>query len=77
MFNLTGWNFAHNPTSQRGGVFFFSRPVSVADFFCVCLRKVDSTAVHLVNGIWGVIAAGLFAPEEGYSASYSADLAKK
>lgn len=36
-----------------------------------CLTmKVDAAPVHLANGVWGMIAAGLFASEEGYSASY-------
>ncbi|CAM9277877.1 unnamed protein product [Ectocarpus fasciculatus] len=34
---------------------------------------VDAAPVHLANGAWGVIAAGLFASQEGYSASYYAD----
>lgn len=37
------------------------------------LFKVDASPVHLANGIWGVLAAGLFATEEGYSASYYAE----
>lgn len=37
-----------------------------------CL-EVDAAPVHLANGVWGVIAAGLFATKEGYSASYYAD----
>ncbi|CAN0080951.1 unnamed protein product, partial [Ectocarpus fasciculatus] len=31
---------------------------------------VDASPVHLANGVWGMIAAGLFASKEGYSASY-------
>eukprot|EP00752_Nemacystus_decipiens_P010354 g9224.t1 len=38
---------------------------------------VDAAAVHLANGLWGVIAAGLFASEEGYSASYYADRSQR
>ncbi|CAM9681425.1 unnamed protein product [Ectocarpus sp. 6 AP-2014] len=34
---------------------------------------VDAAPVHLANGVWGMIAAGLFASQEGYSASYYAD----
>ncbi|CAM9557233.1 unnamed protein product [Pylaiella littoralis] len=34
---------------------------------------VDASPVHLANGVWGVVAAGLFATEEGYSASYYAE----
>ncbi|CAM9881751.1 unnamed protein product [Scytosiphon promiscuus] len=34
---------------------------------------VDAAPVHLANGVWGVLAAGLFASEEGYSASYYED----
>ncbi|CAN0431989.1 unnamed protein product, partial [Hapterophycus canaliculatus] len=34
---------------------------------------VDASPVHLANGVWGVVAAGLFASEEGYSASYYGD----
>lgn len=34
------------------------------------LKKVDASPIHLANGVWGLIAAGLFATQEGYSASY-------
>eukprot|EP00752_Nemacystus_decipiens_P001931 g1860.t1 len=34
---------------------------------------VDAAPVHLANGIWGMIAGGLFASKEGYSAAYYAD----
>lgn len=40
-------------------------------------HKVDAAPVHLANGVWGVIAAGLFASEEGYSASYYADRSER
>lgn len=33
--------------------------------------------MHLANGVWGVIAAGLFASKEAYSASYYADRADR
>lgn len=39
--------------------------------------EVDAAPVHLANGVWGVIAAGLFASEEGYSASYYADRSQR
>jgi ammonium transporter, Amt family len=32
---------------------------------------VDAIPVHMVNGLWGLIAAGLFATKENYSESYS------
>jgi ammonium transporter, Amt family len=32
---------------------------------------VDAIPVHMVNGVWGLIAAGLFATKENYSESYS------
>lgn len=35
--------------------------------------QVDAAPVHLANGVWGILAAGLFATEEGYSASYYAE----
>lgn len=31
---------------------------------------VDAVPVHMVNGAWGVIAAGLFATEDNYKAAY-------
>ncbi|CAM9139874.1 unnamed protein product, partial [Hapterophycus canaliculatus] len=34
---------------------------------------VDAAPVHLANGAWGIIAAGLFASKEGYSSSYYSD----
>ncbi|CAN0392468.1 unnamed protein product, partial [Scytosiphon promiscuus] len=34
---------------------------------------VDAVPVHLANGVWGIVAAGLFASKEGYSSSYHAD----
>ena len=39
----------------------------------VCVSQVDAAAVHLANGVWGMVAGGLFASEEGYSAAYYAD----
>ncbi|CAN0274632.1 unnamed protein product, partial [Laminaria digitata] len=38
---------------------------------------VDASSVHLANGVWGVIAAGLFATKEGYSASYYSERAEQ
>lgn len=35
--------------------------------------QVDAAPVHLTSGVWGVLAAGLFASEEGYGASYYED----
>jgi ammonia channel protein AmtB len=34
---------------------------------------VDATAVHVLGGAWGIIAAGLFTSRESYSQSYYAD----
>lgn len=39
--------------------------------------EVDASPVHLANGIWGVIAAALFATKEAYSASYYEERAEK
>ena len=46
------------------------------EFFCFehpSFMEVDAAAVHLTNGAWGLVAAGLFTSEAGYRASYHAD----
>jgi ammonium transporter, Amt family len=34
---------------------------------------VDATAVHVLGGTWGLLAAGLFTSRESYAQSYYAD----
>lgn len=43
----------------------------------IYIYKVDASPVHLANGVWGVVAAGLFATKEGYSASYYPERAEQ
>eukprot|EP00904_Undaria_pinnatifida_P010283 jgi/Undpi1/6385/HiC_scaffold_20.g08866.m1 len=38
---------------------------------------VNASAVHLANGVWGVVAAGLFATKEGYGAAYYSERAEQ
>lgn len=49
--------------------FGFSIVIIHNNFLCPA-DQVDAVPVHLANGVWGVIAAGLFASEEGYSSAY-------